>query len=316
MEVWFDYVKINEATIGLDSRQGVANFISHAHSDHAFAFSKKIPALSSEQTIAIRNFNGQCLSPDEIGKILGGAKVKLLNAGHIFGAKQLYIENSGSVLFTGDIKLRANLVVKGAETIQAENLILDCTYGKKDYVFPEPFEIYDQMRKYIKSEKPDTTVLMGYSTGKAQELIKFVNEYLGYTPVVDKSIAKISRLHKANGCNLDFIELGTREADEIIKGDYIAVVSPDWSLKNSFKKAASLLNRKAKIIYATGWALDRDFSFMCDKAFPLSDHCDFNELMHFVEQVNPKRVFCRYGFVEDFARELQKKGIQAIAASH
>ena len=63
----------------------------------------------------------------------------------------------------------------------------------------------------------------------------------------------------------------------------------------------------------TGWAVDRAtvFRSRCDAAFPLSDHADFNDLLRFVEQVQPRLVHTTHGFADDFARELRARGVEA-----
>ncbi|MFZ9747160.1 MAG: ATP-dependent DNA ligase, partial [Opitutaceae bacterium] len=67
----------------------------------------------------------------------------------------------------------------------------------------------------------------------------------------------------------------------------------------------------------TGWALDPGaiHRHQCDAAFPLSDHADFNDLLRFVEQVNPRRVYTLHGFARDFAATLRERGIEAWALS-
>ena len=53
-----------------------------------------------------------------------------------------------------------------------------------------------------------------------------------------------------------------------------------------------------------------------DAAFPLSDHADFNELIEFVRQVRPRRVFTTHGFAADFAATLRDLGFDAEALVH
>ncbi|MEM3372611.1 MAG: hypothetical protein QXF76_00135 [Candidatus Anstonellales archaeon] len=313
----FEYIKFNDDKIlALDSKEGNIQFISHAHSDHAFAYSKKIKTLCSTETAAIKNFNGNVMDIKEAEKFLN-AGLKLLNAGHIFGAKQLHVQsnaNSYDILYTGDIRLSDNIITKGAEITNCEELIIDCTYGMKEYTFPKPFEVYEQMKKYYEKEKPDIAVFMGYSIGKAQELVKFVNEYLNQIAIVDKYIAKICKIMNTFGLNLKYLENTSEEGIEMMKkGTYIAVSSPKWNIKRDFHELGQKLNKKCLTIYTTGWAVNKDLSRLCDKAFPLSDHCDFKELVEFVNLCNPKKVYCKYGFTKEFANYLRKNGYEAFS---
>src|SRR5213078_4215189 len=49
--------------------------------------------------------------------------------------------------------------------------------------------------------------------------------------------------------------------------------------------------------------------------FPLSDHADYNDLIRYVDLVQPKRVLTLHGFAAEFARDLRERGIEAWALS-
>jgi Cft2 family RNA processing exonuclease len=65
----------------------------------------------------------------------------------------------------------------------------------------------------------------------------------------------------------------------------------------------------------SGWAIEPGcrFRYGVDAAFPLSDHADFPDLLGFVGQVGPRRVFTLHGFAVDFAATLRERGIDAWA---
>jgi len=49
-----------------------------------------------------------------------------------------------------------------------------------------------------------------------------------------------------------------------------------------------------------------------DEAFPLSDHCGFDELMEFVRRCSPKKVFTTHGFAKELAMHIRRDlGIDA-----
>ncbi|MGI0000371.1 MAG: MBL fold metallo-hydrolase RNA specificity domain-containing protein, partial [Nitrososphaeraceae archaeon] len=68
----------------------------------------------------------------------------------------------------------------------------------------------------------------------------------------------------------------------------------------------------------SGWACNPRYRFMMgiDHALPLSDHCDFNELIQVVKKCNPKKIFTIHGFAAEFARILNGMGYNAIPISH
>jgi putative mRNA 3-end processing factor len=53
-----------------------------------------------------------------------------------------------------------------------------------------------------------------------------------------------------------------------------------------------------------------------DYALPLSDHCDFNELIQLVKKCNPKKIFTIHGFEVEFARVLNNMGYNASPISN
>jgi putative mRNA 3-end processing factor len=68
------------------------------------------------------------------------------------------------------------------------------------------------------------------------------------------------------------------------------------------------IGRPVETAVATGWPKVNGFS----KTFPVSDHCDFNQLMDYVTAANPKRVFTYHGFSRELAAAITRRlGIPA-----
>ncbi|MEK6964939.1 MAG: MBL fold metallo-hydrolase RNA specificity domain-containing protein, partial [Thermoproteota archaeon] len=90
------------------------------------------------------------------------------------------------------------------------------------------------------------------------------------------------------------------------------MVAPFMSEKSYFIK-----NMKSKYGAATigfsGWAKSSRFSFgrRADYSIPLSDHCDFDELVELVKQSGADKVYTIHGFVEEFSAHLKSLGIDA-----
>ena len=64
-------------------------------------------------------------------------QVTLLPAGHIFGSAQFFLEDEdGSLLYTGDFKLRQGRSAEPAEWKKADTLIMETTYGLPRYRLP------------------------------------------------------------------------------------------------------------------------------------------------------------------------------------
>jgi putative mRNA 3-end processing factor len=63
----------------------------------------------------------------------------------------------------------------------------------------------------------------------------------------------------------------------------------------------------------SGWAAGPSFRYRggYDATFPLSDHCDFEELLALVEEVDPDAVYTQHGFTDDLAEALVDRGFRA-----
>ena len=62
----------------------------------------------------------------------------------------------------------------------------------------------------------------------------------------------------------------------------------------------------------SGWGIDRDakWRYRVDEVFPFSDHADFEQLVRYVQEADPKRVYTVFGF-PDLAFRLQAMGYNA-----
>src|SRR5204863_6885568 len=70
-----------------------------------------------------------------------------------------------------------------------------------------------------------------------------------------------------------------------------------------------------RIAMISGWAVEPSaiYRYQVDAAFPLSDHADYDDLLRYVDLVQPKRVLTLHGFAGHFARDLRARGIEAWA---
>lgn len=291
-------VKLDKQVILLDPKvSDLISFVSHAHADHCpFGFVTN-PYCTEEtyELIKLRDpyFEANAVKENEKIKF-DDFSVKLINSGHVLGAVQILIEaDDKTILYTGDFKVSSSLTCKPIRIHQADILITESTYGMPNYVF-EPIEnVRKKIIEWVKKqfEANFSVDLGGYHIGKAQEAIKLLNEH-DIVPKVSETIRRYSEVYRKFGVKLDFLEPGEET--------------------NIFVKPMHLLNfnrrKNVKVAALTGWSLVDRFPF----GFPLSDHCDFRQIMEFVEQVNPKKVYCIHGFTQQLASEIKKRlGITA-----
>ncbi|HEY9155032.1 MAG TPA: MBL fold metallo-hydrolase RNA specificity domain-containing protein, partial [Opitutaceae bacterium] len=288
------------------------SFVSHAHSDHTALHKEVICSLGTSRLMQARipgerrehvlNFHQRLSLGDE-------TSISLYPAGHIFGSAQSLLEHPerGSLLYTGDFKLRRGLSAEACETPHADTVIMETTYARSHYVFPPTAEVLDAIARFCHEtiEHGDVPVLFGYSLGKSQELLSSLAA--AQLPIMlHPQTVKMTRVYESLG--IQFPAHREFSAEEVAGH---VVICPPQSNQSTFLK--KIPRRRTAVI--TGWALDPGaiFRYQCDAAFPLSDHADFPDLIRFVELVKPQRVLTLHGFAVDFARTLRERGVEAWA---
>ena len=315
---WSDGVTIvtKKHVIGFDpSAKGIpnsCNFISHAHGDHTMGLSKGNKSYLTAETGDILHFGGKRSLEDynslKYGETVAvdNLKITARNAGHILGSAQFEIQTpDSSIVYTGDINCRDMLTTSAAEAIPCDILILETTYGNPFYVFPSPEEVYAEIVGWTLGQIHEGKIptFKVYSTGKAQEIIRLINRFTTIPVVAHPTISKISEAYEKNGVELAYTDSNSAEGREILKDKQCVYVTSS--------NEDVLTNEDYSPAIATGWAMRFKSSATCT-AFPLSNHADFNQLLNYVEQVKPERVYTVHGFRDDFGKYIQKKlGISA-----
>ncbi len=279
--------------IVIDSHAKLKNFthgISHAHLDHFSSSIRK--ALATEITLRVIKERKKVSIFKDSNK-----KVFLHNAGHVPGSSMFLIKLNGKrVLYTGDFNPRDSFLLKGAEPIKADILIVECTYGKEMYRFPRKDEIKGLVRDVIDEKiKKNNIALYGYTFGKAQQIAKLLDE-LDIKYYVHPSIAKINKILEEN---FNFKNSVYIDSYRILKKERCGIV---LLAPYSFRKFADKIGLYQ--IGFSGWALNSNFSkvYRIDYGIPLSDHADFYDLLEFVKRCDPEVVFTVHGFKEYFSR--------------
>lgn len=293
-------IKIEGKKLGLDVPGDVC-YISHAHSDHVKNRNKK-SIIASQPTIDISNIN--------YTEKIELKNVKLHRAGHMFGATQIEILKDGeNFVYTGDLSLSDGFTFKGADIVEADTLLIESTYGMKDYVFPKREDIAEIIKREVMSRiNYGNIIFSSYPTGKSQELIKILNEYCGITPLVPERIARISESYNKNGNKLEFINSESEEGNELLKSNFVGIVSKSSINPYEFRsKMTSFYSKPTYLMSLSGWNL-RCRSDRYDVALPMSDHADYNELIEYVEYSNPKKIYTFGSFADTFSNVLRLKG--------
>jgi putative mRNA 3-end processing factor len=310
----------NETRILLDPSKVETNdfvFISHAHSDHVYRKPKnrsKITTITSVETEAIANARGYEIT----NAIYEEKDLELIDSGHILGSKGLLAFNE--IFYTGDISIRKRAFLKMPKKIpQVDTLIIESTFGRHDYIFPDHREIIHQANKIIADayDKGHPVILMGYPLGKAQLLTNFFGHWDPFFSY--DSIEVINTVYRNMGISLRNTTCYTEaEKDKQLETKYPWVMLAP--LMNGNSRFLKYMKEKYNTITIgfSGWACSPRYKYMMgiDYALPLSDHCDFNELIQIVKKCNPKKIFTIHGFEVEFARVLNTMGYNAIPLSN
>ena len=141
--------------------------------------------------------------------------VTLLPAGHIFGSAQIFLQGEhDSLLYTGDFKLRHGKSAEAAEWRQADTLIMETTYGLPRYRLPPTEQVVNEIVAFCRDSLDEgaTPVLLGYSLGKAQEVLCSLAG-AGLTPMLHGSVYQMTRVYEQFGQS--FCEYVRYNANEV-----------------------------------------------------------------------------------------------------
>lgn len=287
-------------------------FVSHAHVDHLHRRSRKIEngtqVLASKETATIAKVRGYELANSL--QVQDG--FRLVDTGHILGSRGLLIEDQ--LFYTGDISIRERAFMKPARLPRVKTLIIESTFGRPEYIFPALSEVTHRTNKII-SEMYDLgipVILMGYTLGKAQLLTKLFGHW---DPIyVHDSVARMNSVYSDLGVELRNA-MAYSEAEELgllSKNKPWIMVAPLMNARNSFVR--EMKDRYGAVtIGFTGWAVGARYKYTAglDYVMPLSDHCDYEELVDAVKQCRPEKVYTFHGFAAEFARALEEIGYDA-----
>ena len=287
-------------------------FISHAHSDHIAPHEEIIVSERTSRLLQHRMPGHRTEHVLPFGEKRGvhGLDLMLLPAGHIFGSAQCFLfADDETLLYTGDFKLRPGKSAERAQWRHADTLIMETTFGLPRYRFPPTEQVIDQIVAFCREtiEAAQVPVLLGYSLGKAQEILCSLDG-AGLTPMLHGSVYRMTRIYEHFGqsfCN--YVRYNVNEV-----AGKVLICPPSTNRSQMLEK---IPHRRVAII--SGWAVNPNavYRYGVDAAFALSDHADYDDLIRYVELVQPRRVFTLHGFAAEFASDLRMRGVEAWALS-
>jgi Cft2 family RNA processing exonuclease len=317
---WADDLRIRGSALYLDSRNPRdLCFVSHAHGDHIGVHER---AIATVPTAAMAEHRIGLTGVTELPyrtphRVDDDTVIRLLPAGHVLGSAMIHVTRpEGTLLYTGDFKLRRCLTADCAEPVPADFLVMESTYGLPHFRFPPREQIADQLIELCRNALRDNRqpIVMGYTLGKSQELARILTDG-GLNVTMHGAPYTMSAFYERFGVALgnyrrySFADFHGEAALELHERGVL--IAPPYVARTGF---VTRFKNPCRII-ATGWALLKNaiYRYGVDHAVPLSDHADFDELIELVERVRPKKVFTHHGYAQ-FADELRRRGIDAELA--
>src|SRR6184192_387953 len=285
-------------------------FVSHAHSDHIAPHKEIILSERTARLLQARmpGSRTEHILPFGEQRRVHDVGLLLLPAGHIFGSAQLFLSNENeTLLYTGDFKLRHGKSAEAAEWREADSLIMETTFGLPRYQFPPTEHVIAQIVAFCREAIEDgaVPVLLGYSLGKAQEILCSLDG-AGLTPMLHGSVFQMTRIYEQFGQS--FCKYVRYNKSDV--AGKVLICPPSASHSPMIEKIPH-----KRVAMISGWAVDPNavYRYQVDAAFALSDHADYNDLIRYVDLVQPRRVFTLHGFAAEFARDLRERGVEAWA---
>lgn len=286
--------------------------ISHGHGDHArWGMKKYLCHHFTKPILKLRigeDINVQSASYGEVLNI-NGVKLSFHPAGHIVGSAQIRLEYKGYVVvFSGDYKIQNDGISTPFELVKCHEFITESTFGLPIYNWLPPKEYAEKMKSWVAQNRENgkTSVFVGYSLGKAQRIMKSL-ENSGKI-FVHSSIAKLNEAIESVGIALPNYEtVNFYENFKETNGE-IVIVPPALLDSNLIKKIPNLATA-----ICSGWMQVRGSRRWrsADAGFAISDHADWNGLLETVKATEAEKIWVTHGQTEVFSRYLNEIGISA-----
>lgn len=287
--------------------------ITHAHSDHARrGMGEYVCARDGAAVLATRVGEQSRIVPVDYGQRLTfrDVIVSLHPAGHILGSSQVRIEHRGEVwCVSGDYKTQADRTCQPFELVQCHTFVTESTFGLPIYRWQPQQTVFSQINDWWQRNRDDgvTSVLFGYSLGKAQRLLGGVDPTIG--PIVSHGAAEtMNGLYRAAGIALPpTVHVAGAKKSPELQG---ALVIGPQSVQGT-----GWLNRfgDVSLAFASGWMAVRGTRrrSALDRGFVLSDHADWSGLLGTIEATGAERILVTHGQVNVLVRWLSEHGHDA-----
>ncbi len=287
-------------------------FITHGHSDHSRWGHQAYLCTHASKPIIRHRLGNVNLSSVEYGEEVrvNGVTFSFHPAGHIVGSAQIRVEHQGEIwVVSGDYKVEDDGISGTFEPIQCHSFITECTFGLPIYSWIAQEEVFKQINQWWSENRANkiTTILTGYSLGKAQRLLAGLDTSIG--PIYTHgAVEQLTQVIRQTGIDLPET---TYLDDQVKSTDLVGaiVVAPPGATGTPWMKRF----KHVSIGGASGWMQLRGARRRggADRGFVLSDHADWEGLNQTISATGAETIFATHGYTEVFKRWLLSQGYDA-----
>ncbi|MFN7140954.1 MAG: ligase-associated DNA damage response exonuclease [Limisphaerales bacterium] len=287
--------------------------VTHAHSDHARWGSRHyLVAKRGEHIFRERLGPGAHIQSLPFGETLSrkGVTVSFHPAGHILGSAQVRIEHRGEVcVVSGDYKIEPDATCDAFEPVRCDLFVTECTFGLPIYRWRPQAEVFAEINDWWRENqsKERTSVLFGYSLGKAQRLLSGLDPSIGPI-VVHGAVDNLLPAYREAGIALPETVRATPEVARATRGKAMVIAPPSADNTPWLRKFGEYSNA-----FASGWMQIRGTRRRraLDRGFVLSDHVDWNGLLETIKATGAETIWATHGYTAPVVRWLREHGWQA-----
>jgi putative mRNA 3-end processing factor len=288
--------------------------ITHAHADHARPGHGHCLAAAEGETVLRARLGGVGLQLLGWGQTVvhNGVSVSLHPAGHILGSAQVRLAHRGRVwVVSGDYRVEPDPTCSAFEPVRCDTFITESTFGLPVYRWQPQRVLMAEISRWWADNAAAgrTSVLYGYSLGKAQRILAGVDAAIG--PIVcHAAVEALNRAYREAGVSLPPTRLVSEVTDRAAFSRALVIAPPSAGSPGWLRRFADPVDA-----FASGWMALRGARRRrgVDRGFVLSDHADWPGLQQAIAATGAQRVIVTHGQVPVMVRWLAEQGLQAEA---
>ena len=288
--------------------------ITHAHSDHARpGHAHYLAAARGEGLLRARVGSESRIETLDFGEMkpIGDARVSFHPAGHLLGSAQVRVEHRGEVwVVSGDYKLARDSTCTPFDPVPCDVFISECTFGLPIYHWPPEEEVFDDLHAWWRENQEEnrTSVIFAYALGKAQRVLAGLDDAQG--PVLlHGAVSRLVDLYRDAGIAFPEAHYADEERSKDARGRGLIIAPPSAARSPWLRRFGDI-----STAFVSGWMQIRGARRRrsVDRGFILSDHADWDDLLHAIDATGAKRIGLTHGYVDPMARYLRERGLDTL----